>query len=261
MDATDWREALASWAIPDDLLAAAPENPWRLAVGTFAERADEARTRSTPSIVAARAALPPGGVILDVGAGAGAASLPHADVVSRIVGVDSNPAMLAALRERAVAAGVDVLTVAGTWPEVAGRVPVADVVVCHHVLYNVWELVPFVEALTGHAQSRVVVEIPDQHPLAWTGPYWQAVHGIDRPSRPTGDDAITLLRGLGLDVEVERWTAPHTGATTAPEDLVALLRRHLCLTSDRDPELRRLLEEQPPPTERNLLTLVWDGSP
>jgi hypothetical protein len=41
---------------------------------------------------------------------------------------------------------------------VAADAPRVAVVVCHHLLYNVSELAPFIAGLDGHAEGRVVVE-------------------------------------------------------------------------------------------------------
>ena len=124
-------------------------------MGLFRSRARRAGSGPpTPSNLEAARHLPPGGVVLDVGAGGGAASLPLAGVAGRLVAVDESPEMVASFLAAAEAAGVPAEGVEGRWPEVAGRVGPADVVVCHHVLYNVADLAPFAAALTGHARRR-----------------------------------------------------------------------------------------------------------
>ena len=151
-----WRAQLEAWAIPEEILAAAPESPWGFPVGLFRARAERAGAgnRQTPSNREAARWLPPGGSVLDVGAGAGAASLPLAGGAGRLVGVDESPAMVEAFLAAAGRVGVPVEGVQGRWPQVAGRVGAADVVVCHHVLYNVADLAPFAVALTDHARRR-----------------------------------------------------------------------------------------------------------
>ena len=59
-----------------------------------------------------------------------------------MIGVDRDPAMLASFTTSAAAAGVRSATVQGEWPDVAIDTPVADVVVCHHVVYNVADIEP-----------------------------------------------------------------------------------------------------------------------
>jgi hypothetical protein len=84
---------------------------------------------------------------------------------------------------------VAVITVAGSWPQVAPDVEAADVVVCHHVLYQVTDLPPFVRGLTFHARRRVVVEMIARHPQAWMADLWLRFHGLRRPMAPTADEA------------------------------------------------------------------------
>ena len=240
-----WRAQLEAWAIPEEILAAAPESPWSFPVGLFRKRAERAGAggRQTPSNREAARWLPPGGSVLDVGAGAGAASLPLAGVAGRLVGVDESAAMVAAFQEAAANAGVPAEGVQGRWPEAAGRVGPADVVVCHHVLYNVADLAPFAAALTDHARHRVVVELTDRHPLVGLGPLWRRFHGLERPSGPTAADAAAALRALGLDPERQDWESGDRLGFDRFEELVAFTRRRLCLPADRDPEVAEALLE------------------
>jgi SAM-dependent methyltransferase len=259
-----WREALAAWAIPPEILAAAPEPPWGYPVALFAGRADAARELDTPSTAAARAALPVGGSVLDVGCGAGAAALPLAPQAGMLIGVDSSPELLAAFETRARATGRAVRIIAGRWPDSAPQTPLADVVVCHHVVYNVPDLPAFARALTAHARRRVVLELTYRHPASNLNDLWLRFHGIVRPLEPTADTAEAVLRALGLAPERRDWAAPIVGETFLdPADLVALTRRRLCLPPTRDPEIAEALAARGvadrPPT-RDVVTLWWPGA-
>ncbi|HVM00432.1 MAG TPA: class I SAM-dependent methyltransferase [Egibacteraceae bacterium] len=253
-----WADALAAWALPEEILAQAPEPPYGFDVGLFARIADDAVTRYTPSRRVALEALPVGGSVLDVGCGGGAASLPLVPPASLLVGVDESPDMLAAFAERAAAQGAGHLLVEGRWPEVADRAPPVDVVVCHNVLYNAPDAGPFLRALNDHARQRVVVELTEEHPVSWMNPYWQHLHGLHRPDGPTASDAAEVARELGYDVAVERWERPWRDHDE--EHLVAMVRRRLCVGPERDPEIRTLLDRFPPPGAREVATLWWSPS-
>ena len=96
-----------------------------------------------------------------MGAGGGAASLPLAPPAALLVAVDESQAMLNSFAEAATRRRARHELIAGRWPDVAATAPVADVVVCHHVAYNVPDLAPFLRALTDHARYRVVLEPPN----------------------------------------------------------------------------------------------------
>jgi SAM-dependent methyltransferase len=255
-----WAEMLARWAIPEELLAAAPTSPFFFDPTVFIQAADEAlaRTDDSPSDAAARDSLPIGGTVLDVGVGAGAASLRLAARAGHIVGVDLNRELLDVFAARATTLGVGHTTIEGGWPGVASRTPPADVVLCHHVIYNAADLASFASALTAHATGRVVVELTTIHPLAWMAPYWEAVHGLALPDRPTVDDAIEVLAALGLDVRQQRWQRRLQMIGESDADRVARVARRLCLGADRHAEVQQLLERTPPPDAREVTTLWWD---
>jgi SAM-dependent methyltransferase len=262
-----WREDLAAWAIPEDILRSAPESPWHFPVELFVSRA-EASTRSpTFSNGVALVALPEGGSVLDVGCGAGGASMPLASTAARLIGVDSSEEMLDAFRQQAANRGVEAHTVPGRWPDVADDTPVADVAVCHHVFYNAPDLASFGSRLTDHASRRVVVEMTAEHPLSRLNSLWLEFHGVVRPTGPTAMDAVAVLRDSGLDVKWQQWNAPRGGGFRRPDDIVAWVRRSLCLTPDRDPEVAAAIgdwiEERDGLygfSERPVVTLWWEGS-
>jgi len=195
--------------------------------------------------------------ILDVGCGAGAASLRLSP--GRLVGVDSSGALLQAFSERASRLAIDATTVPGSWPEVASQTPIVDVAVCHHVFYNVADLAAFVTALGAHADRRVVVELTASHPMAWMAPYWEALHGLEQPDRPVADDAVTVLEELGLTVGRQRWSRRFQTIGESGDEALRSMARRLCLSTSRYDELRQLIADVPPPVERDVVTLWWDS--
>jgi SAM-dependent methyltransferase len=245
-----WQRELAAWEIPAEILAEAPEPPWGFPVEMFRAAPD---SPDTPSRDHALEALPEGGSVLDVGCGGGAAAMALVPPAGLLTGVDESADMLTAFAAAAHARKALHRSVQGTWPAVVDEVEPADVVVCHHVLYNVADLEPFVAALTAKARHRVVAEITALHPMSTSAALWQHFHGIQRRGGPSADVALAALRELGVAVEMQRWTRP-------PRDIprstyVELNRRRLCLPAEADAEIDRLL----PPTDRprDVATLWW----
>lgn len=255
-----WAEQLAAWAIPEEILSQATADPWKLTPAVFASRAPaDAPPPDTPSRRLALEALGEGGSVLDVGVGAGGASLHLAPAASVILGVDEAEDMLAAFAAKAVERGVSAKTFAGRWPDIAGEVPAAEVVVSHHVLYNVPDLGPFVVALTGHARRRVVVEIGARHPVHGMNPLWMHFWDLDRPEGPVAEDALAVLAEAGVEARSERDVRPGWLAEVTPER-VAHLTRRLCLAPERAPEVEEALATYAQPAERETVTIWWDGT-
>jgi len=267
---TRWRDDLASWAIPQSILASVPESPWVLPGIVFARRADRLSAEPAgPSYERAWAALDPPGTVLDVGSGPGAACLPLLPRTTALTAVDTDERMLSLLAERTGARGVRARCIAGRWPAVAGQVPAADVVTCHHVVYNVPDLEPFVTTLTEHARRLVVVEVANVHPLTSLNELWLRFHGLARPARPTGVDLLAILTAMDLRIGHERWSRPAGGDYESFAELTDVTRRRLCLPPQRAADVAdALIEAGVDPAHpqdlgssgRDVLTIWWAGS-
>jgi SAM-dependent methyltransferase len=267
-----WADSLAAWAIPQAILDGAEDSPWVLPGEVFARRADRAIAEpSGATYDEAAAALTSPGTVLDVGAGAGAASLPLVGrvAVDAVTAVDLDPDLLARFGERASRLGVPVRMLRGQWPGLADVAGVADVVVCAHVLYNVPDLAPFVGALTDHARRRVVVEIAARHPLTSLNPLWQHFHGIARPEGPSAQDCLAALAELGVHPTTTRWRRPAEREYASFAAMVEVTRRRLCLPRSAQGELADVLREggvdsaRPPDlgsSGREVVTMRWDGT-
>lgn len=273
MTAADrWAERLGEWAVPDEILAKAPESPWGFATECFRRRGEAAPDpEPTPTTRRALEALPEGGTVLDVGVGGGATSLPLAARAGSIVGIDQQPDMLTGFLANAAAAGVEARGVTGAWPEAAADVEPADVVVAGHVLYNIPALEPFARAMDAHARCRVVVELTQRHPLDWMRDLWLRFHELQRPDGPTADDAAAVLSDIGFPVQREERLVVlrhgGSGGFQRREDAIHSVRKRLCLPADRDAEIAdalggRLREIEGlwdvGPEERTVVTLWWD---
>jgi SAM-dependent methyltransferase len=265
-----WRRDLAAWAIPEEITAAVRESPWVLPRQVFARRADRVRAAPAgPSFERAWAALDPPGSVLDVGAGAGAACLPLLPRATHLTAVDTDDGMLQRLSERIGPSPVGFTAVLGTWPEAAPRAAVADVVTCHHVLYNVPDVAPFVTALTAAARRGVVAEMTTEHPLVSLNALWLRFHGLRRPAGPTATDMLRILEAMGLRPVHETWRRPGGRDYGSFAELVDVTRRRLCLPPERAGEVGEALAESGIDPEhpvdlgssgREVVTIWWDGS-
>lgn len=254
--ARQWNDALSRWGIPAHIIEQAPASPWVHAPAMFRSGLDD--PSDTPSMQVARQALQPEpGTVLDVGCGGGRSSLPLAPDATAFVGVDHQQAMLdqfvAAADERHVRAD----TVLGSWPEAADRTPMADVVVCHHVVYNVGDIKPFLRALDDHARRLVVVEMTAVHPQSSLAPLWRHFWNLERPADPDADRFVQVVQALGHQPTVIRWQRDERPAPITDEQLVANLRQRLCLTADRDREIADVIGATPLLSSDEVVTVAW----
>lgn len=198
--------------------------------------------------------------MLDVGCGGGRAAMSLVPPAELVIGVDQDPAMLAAFTSAAAAAGARSITIQGTWPDAAVDTPVADVVTCHHVAYNVADIEPFVAALTGRARLAVVLVLPTRHPMSAWNDAWRTFWNLDRPTGPTSDDFAAVLREMGVDAE--RWEMPRpplAHATADPASRAQATLRRLCLGEDRLDDVAAFLERHEPDWATVHSVFRWPG--
>ena len=257
--AMKWRTDLASWAIPDEILSQVTTPPWIHPVAMFTV---DGTIPDSKSHQIARAAASLGGSVLDIGSGGGRAAFALVPPAGTVIAVDRQQDMLDEFAEAAARRGVLHEEFLGDWPAVADGVPAADVVVCHHVAFNVPDILPFLQALNSHATKRVVLEMPFHHPLTHLNPLWKKFWDLDRPTEPTAADLFAIATALGFDAQLANWLDETWGKRVAmpEEERIKLARIRLCLSEDRDAELAAALIKQGDNQPRRVATLWWDVS-
>lgn len=249
-----WRKSLAAWAIPEEIISQAPEDPWIHPPVMF--QIPDVIEDST-SHQRAREVLTSGDSVLDIGCGGGIAAFAVTPPASHVIGVDHQSEMLEMFAENARNRGVTSEVFEGFWPALADQVPVADVVTTHHVVYNVPAIEDFIFALNSHARKRVVIEMPQQHPLTTATPLWKHFWNLDRPIDPTPDQLMNALKEIGINAHLELWE----GSMRTEADLASqahFSRIRLCLPESREGEVLEFLQNQPKVAIRNLATIWWD---
>ncbi len=249
-----WRQSLDAWALPDNIVSSAEESPWIHPPALF--QVPEV-IEPSPSHDRASEAVREGSTVLDVGCGGGIAAFALTPPATHVIGVDYQTEMLAMFEVNAAKRDVDCQTVEGLWPAVADVTPDADVVTAHHVVYNVGDIVPFLRALDDHARVRVVVEMPDRHPLTPMTEAWRHFWQLERPDGPTPSDLMDVLEEIGVHAQREKWSgAMRVGQNL--EQTAHFMRIRLCLPASRESEVRDFIVTQPVSPERELSTIWWD---
>ena len=249
-----WRSDLEAWAIPKEIIDQAPESPWihppvLFQIPTLIEL--------TPSHQKAFDVLPESGSILDIGCGGGIAAFAMGSKASLVIGVDHQSEMLDMFTENAKERNIDSKVYEGFWPQIESEVEVADVAVAHHVVYNVQDIVPFIAAMNAHARKRVVIEMPQHHPLSNLSEAWKYFWKIDRPENPTPQDFMDVLLELGINGHMQLWDGQLRQERNL-NDAVRFTRIRLCLPESREPEVRDFLVNHPTSEIRPLATIWWD---
>ena len=250
----EWAKSLDKWAIPQEILDQAQTSPWIHPPVLF-QIPDQIEV--TISHTRALEALANGGAVLDVGCGGGIATFALTPPATHVIGVDHQNEMLEMFAANAKKHGVTYEIYEGFWPQVAGIVPFADVVVCHHVVYIVAEIGPFLMALNSHARHRVVIEMPTRHPLSNISDAWKYFWNMDRPTEPTSEDLLEVLIEIGLKPQIQYWSGPMSDRSDIDQD-AEFLRIRLCLAPERLSEVRDFLLANSSPRAREIATIWWD---
>jgi SAM-dependent methyltransferase len=203
-----WRRTVAARREQHDAVCAADgrttDDYWARRAEGYRKFVQQSWEGRDPFIESILRHLRPEDTVLDVGAGTGRHAIPLARDAERVLAVEPSAAMLRFLREDADAEGLgNVDVIEGAWPDIAGDVPEADIVISAHVLYPIEDVVPFLEALDAHARRFCFLNLMAQQPWFDRIGLWEAVHGEDRLPQPTYIDAVNVLHQLGCYANVE----------------------------------------------------------
>jgi SAM-dependent methyltransferase len=191
-----------------------------------------------------RSRVTPGETWLDIGAGGGRYALPLARQGARVIAVDPSPAMLGVLREGMERHAIrDIEIVEGRWPDVADRLPRAQVALMAHVGYDIEAIGPFLDAAEQRA-SRCVAVMAEGAMTTAASLLWEPMHGEPRVPLPALPELISLLLArdrLPTVALVER--IPPTTETL--DELLESTRRQLWVRpgSARDERLSGLVRQ------------------
>jgi SAM-dependent methyltransferase len=249
-----WEQSLAKWAIPPAILEQAQESPWIHPPALFGV---PEKIEMTASHKRALEVMPEGGSLLDVGCGGGIAAFALVPPAGHVIGVDHQPEMLEMFSANAKSRRVTSEVYEGFWPGIASKVPLADVVATHHVVYNVPNVGSFIRELNAHARKRVVIEMPRRHPLSSMSAAWKYFWKLDRPLSPTSGDLMLVLEELGIKAEIENWDGPQR-VDRDLDEAAKFMRIRLCLPLQREAEVREFLAYSSMPLTRELATIWWD---
>lgn len=252
--AARWREQLAAWALPEELLASVDRSPYSWPAGAFARMAQVRPDPVTGPLV--RSLLGDEGTLLDVGAGAGRLSLPIATAGHRVTAVEPNESMAEQLEKLATEAATPISVIRGRWPDAAVVAGPHDVALTANVVYDVADVVPFIEALHRSATRAVVVELTRRHPWDGLRRYFRELHYVRLPDGPTVEDLVAVVRGVvGVEPQRHDWLSPSSLPFESQQALLDLYQTRLCVPDGRRAELDDLLAGDIEETDDGLFVL------
>ncbi len=207
-------------------------------------RSTKETVTSDPLFLKLRQVVTQNTTVLDVGAGTGRFTLALAPYAQHITAVEPNAAMLHYLQRDASEEKLpNISSLLTSWQDAPTDLT-ADIVVCSHVLYPIWDVDTFMAKLRAATRKSCYLYIRAVHFDSSTSSLWKHFHGDDRRPAPGYIHALDVLFEMGIYADVEIVRMPgglrYPSLDFATEELLEQL-----ILSDEEhtrSELRKLLE-------------------
>ncbi len=181
--------------------------------------------------------------VLDVGAGTGRFAVGLAPLARRVVAVEPNASMLHYLQQDAAEQGLaNITSIPTTWQNAPSDLQ-ADIVICSHVLYPIWDLDVFLERLRAATLQRCYIYLRATHFDARTAHFWKHFHGDERHLPPGYIHVLDVMYEMGMYADVEIVKQPALIRYPSLDVAVQEMMEQLILSDDEQTrsELRALL--------------------
>lgn len=199
---------------------------------------------SDPLYACLQQGVTPQSTVLDVGAGTGRFVLALAPQVQHVTAVEPNATMLNYLRQDAAARGLENISyIQTTWQDAPADLS-ADIVICSHVLYPIFDIVPFLEKLRAATRQTCYIYMRATPIDALTADLWRHFHGDERRFPPSYIHALDVMYEMGIYANVEVMKLLVTMGYDSLDIAVEEILEQLILPDDEKTrsELRGLLE-------------------
>ena len=181
--------------------------------------------------------------VLDVGAGTGRFTLALAPQAQHVTAVEPNAAMLDYLRRDASEQGqTNISYLRCTWEDAPTDLQ-ADIVICSHVLYPIYDIEPFLAKMIAATRRSCYIYHRASHIDAVTGQLWHHFHGDERCLPPGYIHVLDVLYEMGIYANVEIVKIPPGLRYPSLDVAVEEMLEQLILPDDEQTrsELRELL--------------------
>ncbi len=207
-------------------------------------RSTKENVTSDPLFLRLRQVVTPDTTVLDVGAGTGRFALTLAPYAQHITAVEPNAVMLNYLKQDAIEEErTNISALHTSWQDAPTNLS-ANIVLCSHVLYPIWDVDTFVAKLRVATRKACYIYMRAAHFDASTSSLWKHFHGDERRPAPGYIHALDVLFEMGIYADVEIVHMPWVVRYSSLDVAVGELLEQLILPDDERTrsELRELLE-------------------